>query len=100
MGTRIAGPHGPATVLQYLESVRTPHLLFQQYARTYGDLVKLPAGPRHVYLLTHPDHVGQVLVDHQDAVSKGRGAAASGRMLGNGLLTTAAARHDADRRVV
>lgn len=100
MASAVAGPRGPGTYLKYLAAVRKPHLLFQEFADRYGDVVRLPAGPKHVYLLSHPDHVQQVLVDHQDSVSKGRGAAASGRMLGDGLLTTEAARHDADLDVV
>jgi cytochrome P450 len=100
MASAVAGPRGPGAYLRYLAAVRTPHLLFQEFASRYGDVVRLPAGPKHVYLLSHPDHVRQVLVDHQDVVSKGRGAAASGRMLGDGLLTTEAARHDADLDVV
>jgi cytochrome P450 len=100
MPSVVAGPRGPGTYLKYAASSRTPHLLFQELARRYGDLVKLPAGPKDVYLLSHPDHVRQIFVDHQDSVSKGRGAAASGRMLGGGLLTTEAARHDADLDVV
>jgi cytochrome P450 len=100
MPSETAGPRGAGTYLKYLGAVRTPHLLFQDFARRYGDFVKLPAGPKDVYLLSHPDQVREVLVDQQDAVSKGRGAAASGRMLGDGLLTTEAARHDADLEVV
>jgi cytochrome P450 len=96
----MTGPRWPDAYLKYLGAVRSPHLLFQEYARRYGDLVRLPAGSKRVYLLSHPDHVREVFVDHQDSVSKGRGAAASGRMLGDGLLTTAAARHDADRELV
>lgn len=30
-------------------------------ARDYGDVVALPAGPRRVYLVSHPDHVRRVL---------------------------------------
>jgi cytochrome P450 len=86
--------------LRYVGAAKTPQRLLQESARTYGDFVKLPAGPKDVYLLSHPDHVRQVLVDHPDSVSKGRGAASLGRMLGNGLLTTDGARHDADLAVV
>ena len=100
MSAATPGPRGPGTYVKYLGAVRTPHLLFQGFARRYGDFVKLPAGPKRTYLLSHPDHVREVLVDGATSVSKGRGAAASGRMLGDGLLTTAGARHDADRAVV
>jgi cytochrome P450 len=94
------GPRGLGTYVKYLGAVRAPHLLFQDFARRYGDFVRLPAGPKKTYLLSHPDHVREVLVEGAASVSKGRGAAASGRMLGAGLLTTAGARHDADREVV
>jgi cytochrome P450 len=94
------GPRGLGTYVKYLGAVRAPHLLFQDFARRYGDFVRLPAGPKKTYLLSHPDHVREVLVEGATSVAKGRGAAASGRMLGDGLLTTAGARHDADRGVV
>ncbi len=100
MSSSTPGPRGLGTYVKYVGSVRTPHLLFQEFARRYGDFVRLPAGPKKTYLLSHPDHVKQVFVDGAAAVSKGRGAAASGRMLGDGLLTTAGVRHDADRAVV
>jgi cytochrome P450 len=100
MTTRTPGPGGLGTYFKYLGAVRTPHLLFQEYARRYGDFIRLPAGPKKTYLLSHPDHVREVFVDGAASVSKGRGAAASGRMLGDGLLTTAGVRHDADRAVV
>jgi cytochrome P450 len=100
MSDRPPGPRGIGTYVDYLRSVRTPHLLFQEVARRYGDFARLPAGPKKVFLLSHPDHVREVFVDHVEAVSKGRGAAASGRMLGDGLLTTEAAIHDPDRAIV
>jgi cytochrome P450 len=100
MSDRPPEPRGIGTYVHYLRSVKTPHLLFQEVARRYGDFARLPAGPKRVFLLSHPDHVREVFVDNVDAVSKGRGAAASGRMLGAGLLTTEAAVHDPDRAVV
>ena len=100
MTSRTPGPRGLGTYVTYLGAVRAPHLLFQDLARRHGDFVKLPAGPKKTYLLSHPDHVREVLVDGARSISKGHGAAASGRMLGAGLLTTAGARHDADRAVV
>jgi cytochrome P450 len=33
-------------------------------ARDYGDVVALPAGPRRVYLVNHPDHIHRVLQDN------------------------------------
>lgn len=100
MTSKTPGPRGLGTYVKYLGAVRAPHLLFQDLAKRHGDFVKLPAGPKKTYLLSHPDHVREVLVDGARSVSKGHGAAASARMLGAGLLTTAGVRHDADRAVV
>jgi cytochrome P450 len=100
MSERPPGPRGFGAYVDYLRAVKTPHLLFQDVARRYGDFARLPAGPKQVFLLSHPDHVREVFVDNVDGVSKGRGAAASGRMLGDGLLTTEATVHDPDRAVV
>jgi hypothetical protein len=40
---------------------RDPLGVFVNLAREYGDVVCIPAGPRRVYLLNHPDHVRRVL---------------------------------------
>jgi cytochrome P450 len=66
-GRRTPGPRGVplAGVLPRLK--RDPLGLFGELARDYGDVVRIPAGPRRVYFLNHPDHVRHVLqVNHRN----------------------------------
>jgi cytochrome P450 len=58
--------------------------------RNHGDLIRFPVGAkRGLYLVSNPDHIRYVLVDHPEQFSRGilfkRRAS---RFLGNGLLVT------------
>lgn len=69
-------------------------------ARDYGDVVALPAGPRRVYLVNHPDHIRRVLQDnHRNYVLP-----AHYRMLrpvfGDGLFTSQGERWQRQRDVL
>ncbi len=58
----------PAPTGQWEHSTRAEHQakarLFIAAARAYGDVVCLPAGPKRVYLVNHPDHIKRVLQDN------------------------------------
>jgi cytochrome P450 len=56
--------------------------------REYGDVACFKAGPQHVYLLSHPDYVRDVLVTHHARFHKGRALQRAKRLLGEGLLTS------------
>jgi cytochrome P450 len=56
-------------------------------AREYGDIVRVPLGPRAVYLVTHPDLIKHVLVDNAAGYSKGRTWEKTRSYLGDGLAT-------------
>ena len=66
----------------------------------YGDVVHFRLGPFHVYLLNHPDDIEQVLVTHHHRFAKGRSLSGARRLFGNGLLTSDAALHARQRRLV
>jgi cytochrome P450 len=60
--------------------------IFNLY-RQYGELVFFRLGPLKAYLVSHPDHLHQVLVSDADSYYKlGRTKEIMGRFLGNGIL--------------
>jgi cytochrome P450 len=69
-------------------------------ARDYGDVVALPAGPRRVYLVNHPDHIHRILQDNH----RNYGLPAHYRMLrpvfGTGLFTSEGERWQRQRDVL
>ncbi len=67
-------------------------------ARTRGDIASFRLGREEAYLLSHPDHVRQVLVEDADAFRKGRLMQRARRLLGDGLLTSEGELHHRQRR--
>jgi cytochrome P450 len=67
-------------------------------ARSRGDIASFQLGRREAFLLSHPDHVQQVLVDDADAFRKGRLMQRARRLLGDGLLTSEGELHHCQRR--
>lgn len=68
-------------------------------AREHGDVVHLRVGPRHFFLLTHPDHVKDVLITHH-ARFTGLAFEAGKRIIGEGLLSAQGEAHRRQRRLV
>jgi cytochrome P450 len=54
----------------------------------YGDAVRLPMGPKTLYVFNHPDHAKHVLADNASNYHKGIGQIHARRVLGDGLLTS------------
>jgi cytochrome P450 len=69
-------------------------------ARTYGDVAWFRVGPFDVYLLSHPDHVRELLVAHARGVVKSQVLQEAKRVLGEGLLTSEGEAHRRNRRLV
>jgi cytochrome P450 len=67
-------------------------------ARTQGDVASFRLDREEAFLLSHPDHVQQVLVDDADAFRKGRLMQRARRLLGDGLLTSEGELHHRQRR--
>jgi cytochrome P450 len=67
-------------------------------ARTQGDVASFRLGREPAFLLSHPEHVQQVLVDDAHAFRKGRLMQRARRVLGDGLLTSEGALHHRQRR--
>jgi len=57
-------------------------------AARYGDVSRLPLGPRTLYFVNHPDHAKHVLADNAANYHKGIGLVHARRALGDGLLTS------------
>lgn len=58
------GPRGYPIIGPLLHAMRDPLRFCVESARRYGDIVHFQVGPRHIYLLNHPDYVKHVLQDH------------------------------------
>ena len=67
-------------------------------ARDQGDVAHFWLGRTQAVLLSHPDHVRQVLIDRADDFTKGRLMQRARRLLGNGLLTSEGDLHRSQRR--
>lgn len=73
--------------------------LLSRLAREYGDIVTYRNGPEQVTLLTHPDHIRDVLVTHQRNFTKSRALQWAKFILGEGLLTSEGDMHVRQRRL-
>ena len=78
---------------------RDPLTLLAGVAREYGDVARFWGGPRPIYLLSHPDHVRDMLVTHNARFRKGRALQRAKRLLGEGLLTSEGEFHRRQRRL-
>ena len=94
-------PPGPGGVpFAHLASFRRDPLRFiDRVRRTYGDVARFRFGPRRIYLLSHPEHVREVLVaNHRNFIKSG--ALQRARVvLGQGLLTSEGEHHLRQRRL-
>jgi cytochrome P450 len=61
-GERPPGPSGLPILGNALPYIRDPLGAFEQWASEYGDITYLQFPGRPTYLLTHPEHIEQVLV--------------------------------------
>ena len=93
----IPGPRGYPLVGAFPRARRDPLGFFLEANQQYGDVVALPLGPRRLYLLCHPDHIKDVLQDHERAFRK-RVAAERIRPLFGESLTTVDGEEWARRR--
>lgn len=96
----IPGPRG-LPLMGVLPGLRRDSLgTLIRAARDYGDVVALPAGPRRVYLVNHPDHIRRILQDNH----RNYGLPAQYRMLrpvfGGGLFTSEGERWQRQRDVL
>ncbi|HET9011356.1 MAG TPA: cytochrome P450, partial [Gemmatimonadaceae bacterium] len=79
---------------------RRPLEFLPRLARDYGDVAAFGIGPQPIVLLSHPDHIRDVLVTHARRFHKGRGLERARMLLGDGLLTSEGEFHLRQRRLV
>src|SRR5207237_10514039 len=66
----------------------------------YGDVVAFRLGPERTVLLSHPEHMHEVLVRQHRAFLKGRRGDVSKQYLGQGLLNSEGALHQRQRHLM
>ncbi len=72
----------------------------ERTARQYGELVYLRVGPQHIYLVSDPAAIKDVLVTNQAQFKKSRMLERARMLLGDGLLTSEGELHKRQRRLV
>jgi cytochrome P450 len=83
----IPGPRGYPLLGAFPQARRDPLGFFLAAQRTYGDVVALPLGVRRLYLLCHPDHIKDVLQDHESVFHKSVAAERIKPLFGESLTT-------------
>jgi cytochrome P450 len=78
---------------------RDPLAYLTTAAREHGDAVHLRLGPRHFFLLNHPDLIKDVLVTHHRRFT-GLAFEAGKRIIGEGLLSAQGEAHRRQRRLL
>ncbi|MEO5825052.1 MAG: cytochrome P450 [Gemmatimonadales bacterium] len=99
----VARPPGPKSLHplgQFLPFRRDVLGFLTQVAREHGDVAFFALGSIKVVLLSHPDHVREVLTTHNRHVEKGRPLRLAKHLLGEGLLTSEGAFHARQSRIV
>jgi cytochrome P450 len=86
--------------LNLLRVRRDPIAYLLEVVRRHGDVAFFEVGPFRVYLLSHPDHVRDVLVVNHRKFRKGQGLQEARRILGDGLLTSEGDLHRRQRRLI
>jgi cytochrome P450 len=85
----------------HLPQVGTDRLgLMMRAFRAHGEAVRIPMGPKMLYLFNHPDHVKRVLTENPGNYRKGLGQEHARRALGDGLLTSEGAVWKRQRKAV
>ncbi|MGE5245164.1 MAG: cytochrome P450 [Betaproteobacteria bacterium] len=95
-------PPGPARPIfgSLIAPGRDPLQLFTGLARTHGDLVHFRMTGEHVFLVSRPDIIRDVLVTSSRNFTKSRGLERAKNLLGEGLLTSEGASHLRSRRLL
>jgi cytochrome P450 len=93
------GPKGRPIIGIYPEFRRNPAAYLLNVARQYGDLAYFRLNAQHMFLLSRPEYVQDVLVTNQRKFEKSRIMKRSKVLLGEGLLTSEGNFHMRQRRL-
>jgi cytochrome P450 len=94
------GPRGLALVATLWGLRRDPVAALERAARRYGDVVEIPVGALRAFLVTGPDQVRHVLLDHPDRYPSNTNPATVGHLLGEGLALSEGERLRRHRKLV
>lgn len=97
---RPPGPKNPPIVGNLIPFRGNPLVYLTNVARRYGDIVYFQVMKQHMYVLSHPDFVREVLVTNQNNFVKSRALERAKILLGEGLLTSEGKHHLRQRRLV
>jgi cytochrome P450 len=93
------GPRNRLAIPGLLRFRRDPTGFLERVARRHGDVAHFRFGRRRLYLLSHPDHVRDVLVARHRNFIKSYALQRSRVLLGEGLLTSEGEFHLRQRRL-
>src|SRR3954471_4110221 len=96
-------PPGPKTSLLNTLTYRPgrdPLQFFSHLAREYGDIAYMRMGGEHLFIVSDPADIKDVLVTHNQNFHKSRGLERIKVVLGEGLLTSEDAFHLRQRRLI
>jgi cytochrome P450 len=79
---------------------KNPPVFLQSLAREHGDLVHFRLGRQHIYLVSNPEWIKEILVTNQTNFTKSRFLERAKVLLGEGLLTSEGEFHRRQRRLV
>jgi cytochrome P450 len=89
------------SVVRALQAIRHDPLNFHvDVARRFGDLAYYRAGLFHIYVVSHPDLIREVLVTKAHSFMKGQALQEAKRILGEGLLTSEGELHRRQRHLI
>jgi cytochrome P450 len=88
MAVEVHGPRPRFVIGNLPELARDQLGFYRRCATQYGDVVAFRIGPRRAVLLSHPDHIEQVLVTQSHHFQKGSLYGVLRPLLGEGLLTS------------
>ena len=97
--TEAPGPRARFPGQHLLGMQRDPLAFLTRIAREHGDVARFRLGRQEIWLLSHPDHVRDVLVTHNRRFVKGRALDRAKLLLGEGLLTSGGDVHLRQRRL-
>ena len=99
MTNALPGPSSRIPGVHLLAFRRDMLGFLQHLSHTYGDVATFRLGPERVVLLSHPEHIQDVLVTHHRQFIKARRGDVSRQFLGEGLLNSEGDTHRRQRRL-
>lgn len=97
----IPGPKGLPFSGNLFAFRKDPLGFLTKVQREYGDVVYIRFGPsRHVYLISDPEQIKDILLTKQHAFHKAKGLQTAKAVVGEGILTSEGEKHMRQRRLL